>query len=176
MLLPGIFWINNIIFPEQNMLLFILLSLIEAKKYCLEGAKKRNFFAFVIFMNLALYTKEHAILLYLGILIVAILYHVYVENINFKSFIHPFRTIKSMPLEFMMFFSMWLYSTLYMLIMVQSDKNSYIAMGREIGRVINNFVTGIVRRVRQGGQFLRVGFARGEFYVIHHVGAGGNKG
>lgn len=131
MLLPGIFWINNIIFPEQNMLLFILLSLIEAKKYCLEGSKKRNFFAFVIFMNLALYTKEHAILLYLGILIVAILYHVYVENINFKSFIHPFRTIKSMPLEFMMFFSMWLYSTLYMLIMVQSDKNSYIAMGRE---------------------------------------------
>ena len=45
-----------------------------------------------------------------------------------------------------------------------------IAMRREIGRIINNFITRIVRSIRQCCQLLRVIFTRSKFHVIDYVG------
>lgn len=127
--LPALFWINNMIFPEQNMLIFILASLIAVKNYSFSG-KKSSLAWFVFFMNLAIYTKESAILFYSGILITSVLYDVFIEKINLSSFIHPLQTVKQMPLEFLMFFSMLVFSTFYLLTTESSENNRYIAIGR----------------------------------------------
>lgn len=127
--LPALFWINNIIFPEQNMLIFMIASLMAIKKFSLTG-KKRYLAWFVFFMNLAIYSKESAILFYGGIFVTSLLYNVFIEKINLSSFLHPFKSIKQMPLEFLMFLSMLFFSTFYMAITEKADQNRYVLMGQ----------------------------------------------
>ena len=50
-----------------------------------------------------------------------------------------------------------------------------IAVRGEVGRVINDFIARIIRRIGQGGKFLRMRFSRRKFNVINHIGAGGNQ-
>lgn len=127
--LPALFWMNNMIFPEQNMLIFVIASLISARNFSFSG-KKSALAWFIVFMNLAIYSKESTILFYCGILITSVLYDVFIEKINLSSFFHPFRTMKQMPLETLMFFSMLVFSTFYLLITESSENNRYIALGQ----------------------------------------------
>ena len=113
-LLPAVFWINNAIFSEQNTLIFILLSFFSLR--CGGNSYKTiNLIGFILFMNLAIYTKETNIFIYAGMLISFVLHRVFTGEIVLKSFLHPFRTLSQMPLEYILFCAMLIYSIMYLL-------------------------------------------------------------
>lgn len=126
-LLPGMFGLNSIIFVERTLLIFIFISLIFLKKFS-RTEKFSSLWFFIFFMNLSIYTKETSILFYLGILATSLLYNIYMENIVIKSFIHPFQTMNKLPVETLMFFSMFLYSILYLFVSQAIIENDYLQM------------------------------------------------
>ena len=106
---PSVFWVNNIIFSEQNTLIFVLLSFMSLVKY----SKTKNcftLFMFTFWLNLAIYTKETNILLYMGILAFLVLRRVFAEEIVLKSFLSPLKTLRTMPIEYLLFCNMFLFS------------------------------------------------------------------
>ena len=125
-ILPSVFWVNNIIFPEQIALIFILLSLL-----CLIKCNLSNRFShllwFVLFMNFAIYTKETVILFYAGVLIFLVFRRIFNEEIVLKSFLHPLKTIKMMPIEYLMFCNMLIYSIFYLLSSDLFTSGTYIS-------------------------------------------------
>src|SRR5574344_1011222 len=72
-ILPGILWLNNIVYPEYNGIIFIILSLIYLRNFLFSNQSK-YLFAFIIFMNFGIYTKESITLIYGGILAYLILF------------------------------------------------------------------------------------------------------
>lgn len=55
--LPAVFWVNGIVYSEQNTLIFVLLSLTALQKY--DGRHGlRQLLWFALWANLAIYTKE----------------------------------------------------------------------------------------------------------------------
>ena len=123
---PALLWINNPIFPERLMLIFICLSLLMLKKY-LTCPKTRYLMGFCLLMNLAIYTKETVILFYAGLLGCELLYLIYKGQITPNSFLHPFKTAKTLPLEYMMFFSMGLFAFIYLLFGLGININQYVS-------------------------------------------------
>lgn len=123
--MPAFFWINNIIFPEQNLIIFLLASLIFIKKYS-ENCKYSNLWYFIVFANLTIYTKESAIIFYSGIFATGILYNVFIEKINLSNIFRPFKLIKIMPVEFLIFIICFFFSIFYFVITDPSEENFYI--------------------------------------------------
>lgn len=124
-LLPSFFWLNSPIYPEYNAIIFMLLSFIFIKRFS-NTNHYSNLWFFILFMNLALYTKESSILLYFGILLASFICNLYQEKITLKDFIHPLKTIQNFPLEFLIFLSLCLYSILYLCISSAILDNIYI--------------------------------------------------
>lgn len=127
MVLPAFFWVNNPVFPERLMMILVCGSLIMLKKY-LSNPNKLTLLKFILLMNLALYSKETVILFYAGILAVNILYFIFSGKIILKSFIHPFKTARTFPVEYLMFCSMLIFSLLYLLLGVGIHENEYVKL------------------------------------------------
>ena len=122
---PSVFWVNNIIFSEQNTLIFVLLSFMSLVKY----SKTKNcftLFMFTFWLNLAIYTKETNILLYMGILAFLVLRRVFAEEIVLKSFLSPLKTLRTMPIEYLLFCNMFLFSIAYLLSSDLLTEGAYI--------------------------------------------------
>ncbi len=124
-IVPSVFVVNNVIYQEQNLLIFILLSMIFLRKYICLG-KSIYLLYFTLFANFAIYVKETTILFYLGLVIFLILEAVLSEKINIKSFIKPINTIKTMPIEYMLILTMAIYYFSYVM-MVEDSSENYIA-------------------------------------------------
>lgn len=125
-LYPALVWVNNPIFPERLMLIFICASLLALKKY-LVAPKTSRLIWFCVLMNLAIYTKETVILFYAGLLAADILYLTFRGVIKPISFLHPLKTAKELPLEFIMFFSMAVFAFIYLLFGLGIESNQYIS-------------------------------------------------
>lgn len=125
-LYPALVWINNPIFPERLMLIFICASLLMLKKY-LAAPRTSLLILFCILMNLAIYTKETVILFYAGLLAVDVLYLVFRGTVKPASFLHPFKTAKELPLEFIMFQSMAVFAFIYLLFGLGIESNQYVS-------------------------------------------------
>lgn len=113
---PAMFSTANVIYVERDMLIALAASLIFAKKYC----RTRNFGAFLgflFFMTVAIYTKETCCLFFGGILAASVLWNIWAENITLKTFLHPFKTIKTFPVEFITALNLFLYATVYFILM-----------------------------------------------------------
>lgn len=78
-------------------------------------------------MNLAIYTKETVILFYVGLLAVDVLYLVFRGTVKPASFLHPFKTAKELPLEFIMFQSMAVFAFIYLLFGLGIESNQYVS-------------------------------------------------
>lgn len=97
--LPAVFWVNGIVYSEQNTLIFVLLSLTALQKY--DGRHGlRQLLWFALWANLAIYTKETNIFVYFGILLYLVLAKVWAGKITLRSFLSPFKTVAGMPAEF----------------------------------------------------------------------------
>lgn len=125
-LLPSFFWLNSVIFPEQNAIIAFLLSLAALKKF---GATRhyRWLLGFVAAMNWAIYTKETVILLYAVVAGVSLLANVAAGKIDMKSFLHPWRTAARFPVEYLIFWTALLFVSFYMLLTDSTFPNIYIA-------------------------------------------------
>ncbi len=126
-MLPSFFGINLIVYPERLLFIWVLCSLIYAKKFSLSGDKSALWF-FVLFMNIAFYTKETIILLYVGLLIALILADIWNEKITLSSFIHPFKTMQKLPLETLIFFSALAFALLFLWTASGIIQNEYAAL------------------------------------------------
>lgn len=122
---PTFFWLSNAIFCEMFILIYILGSLLAIKKFSVSGKAKYLWF-YILLMNMAIYAKETVILFYFGILACSILYNVFIEKINLNSFIHPFRTMKQLPLETLMFLSMALFALAFLVTTASIEENNYL--------------------------------------------------
>ena len=103
-----------------------VLSLFFLKKYQ-KNKKCLNLLWFVLFMNLALYTKETVILFYVGLGIYMLFSSIAKGKITINSFFSPIKTILSHPVEYMMFWSMFVFANCWMLITPFEQENRYIA-------------------------------------------------
>lgn len=113
--LPAVFWVNGIVYSEQNTLIFVLLSLTALQKY--DGQHGlRQLLWFALWANLAIYTKEINIFVYFGIFLYLVLAKVWAEKITLRSFLSPFKTVTGMPAEYILFWSMLLFSAGYLLL------------------------------------------------------------
>lgn len=108
------------------MLIFICASLLMLKKY-LAAPRTSLLILFCILMNLAIYTKETVILFYAGLLAVDVLYLVFRGTVKPASFLHPFKTAKELPLEFIMFLSMAVFAFIYLLFGLGIESNQYVS-------------------------------------------------
>lgn len=122
---PAVFWINNIIYPEQNMLIFVISSLICARKYY-QNQKFSYLFYFTLFTNLAIYTKETVTVFYAGFLIFSILYHVYNENINLSNIWKVFKLTRLFPIETIISASLFIFAIFYLFLVSETKENFYI--------------------------------------------------
>lgn len=100
--LPAVFVVNNMIHTEQLILIFVLLSFMFLDKYA--ATQRASYLLwFTVFANLAVYTKETAVLFYAGLLGYMILRRVFCGEIGLESFLSPFKTVARMPAEYMLF-------------------------------------------------------------------------
>lgn len=113
LLMPQLFWTYNIVFPERWLLIYILLSLNYLKQFS-RDAKAGNLWMFILFMNLALYTKENIVLFYFGIFVCLVIAEIWQEKLTIKHFLHPFSSMREFPIETLMFFSMFFLSLFYL--------------------------------------------------------------
>lgn len=128
LLMPTVLQTANIIFPERDMVIILMLGLICARKYCLSH-KFWWAVVFILFVNAAFYTKETCITFYFGILLTSIFYNIVDGRIVVASFLRPWQIIKNMPLEFLMGVSLLGYTVIYELL--QGQDNFYISANRQ---------------------------------------------
>ena len=110
---PSVLWINTAIYPEQNVVIFVILSLIFLRRFQ-KNNRPRQLLYFMIFMNLALYSKETAAIFYGGFGVYLLLSAVLSMKITLNSFFHPLKTIRMFPLEYLMFWSLLVFATGWM--------------------------------------------------------------
>lgn len=123
--LPAVFWVNGIVYSEQNTLIFVLLSLTALQKY--DGRHGlRQLLWFALWANLAIYTKETNIFVYFGILLYLVLAKVWAGKITLRSFLSPFKTVAGMPAEYILFWSMLLFSAGYLLLSNLLTDGAYV--------------------------------------------------
>ena len=120
MITPAMISTSSIIFPERDLLVAILLSLICAKNYVKSSLPKWAG-AFLFFLNIAIYTKESAVFFYFGILATSLLYNIWCEKITLKNLLKPWKLINAMPLEFLICISLALFSLIYFLLISLSS-------------------------------------------------------
>ena len=123
-LVPAVFVVNNVIYLEQSIIIFVLLSLMSAEKYRKSG-KGVFLLLFMIFMNLAIYSKETVIIFYAGLGAYLLLEAVIDGKITLNSFFSPLKTIKNFPVEWIMFWSMFIYATAWLLA-APVEENRYL--------------------------------------------------
>ena len=122
---PAIFWMNNIIFSEQNLLIFVLASLILVRKFS-QTQKFSYLCGFAFFTLAAVYTKETTIIFYFGILATGVLYNIFNGKINLSTLFNPPFLIKNFPIEFIIFLIGLSFATFYFFIADTSEANIYI--------------------------------------------------
>ncbi len=123
-LVPAVFWLNNIIFPEQNIIIFILASLLCLRNF--SNGRQSGLWGFTVFTLLAIYSKETVVLFYGGILMFAVLYDVYCEKIKPNDFLHPFRLSARLPVETMIFLCCLSFAIFYLFNTIELKDNVYI--------------------------------------------------
>lgn len=115
----------NIIFVEREIIIALAASLIFAKRYC-RNQKLSDFFGFMFFMTISVYTKETCLLFFAGLVAASILYNIWCEKITLKSFLHPIKSIKTFPVEFLIVLNIFLYAVSYFLLI--DIEESYASM------------------------------------------------
>ncbi len=125
LLTPAMLQTAQIIYPDRDIIITLMLSFICLRYFC-QNKRFRWLAGFLFFMIAAIYTKETCVLFYSGILIAALLWRIWNEDIVLKSFIHPLQTIKKMPLEFLIFIGLLSYLIIYSLLTPPTSKNIYI--------------------------------------------------
>lgn len=123
--LPVCFWINNIIFPEQDLLIFMLSGFLCLRRFTRNG-NFLNLWLYGLFTLLAVYTKETTVVFYVGILIFALLYYVFIDKINYANLFHPWRLAKAFPFEFITFMISLSFALFYLFITNGMEENNYV--------------------------------------------------
>lgn len=130
-LTPTMFLTSKVVFPDRDIIIMIMFSLI-----CMRRFSKSSSLAwlggYLFFMNAAIYTKETCILFYFGILATSLLYNIWNEKIQPRSFLKPLYLIKSMPVEFLTGMSFLLYAVIYFLLQTPNEENLYLAANRHL--------------------------------------------
>ncbi len=146
-LLPSLLWINSAIFPEQNVIIFVLLSLIFLRRFQQTGFS-RYLLYFMIFMNLALYSKETVAIFYGGFGIYLLISAVMNGKIALNSFLHPIKCIRQFPVEYLMFWSLFIFATGWMLLTDFGIDNRYLMThGADLNEAIKIYQTEILINV-----------------------------
>ena len=146
---PTVLQTANIIFPERDMVIVLMLGLICARKYVLSH-KVKWAAAFIFFLNVAMYTKETCITFYFGVLLTSIVYNVLIGKIDLNNVIRPWQIIKFMPLEFLMGLSLLGYLITYT--SLQSGDNFYVSANQQplLEQLINYRMETIVLLIALG--------------------------
>lgn len=168
--IPAVFWMNNVIFQEQNILIFIILSLFALQKYQHSG-KPRYLLYFVLAMNFAIYTKETVVLFYAGYGIWLAVTAVLNGKITLESFFHPLKTIKTLPVEWLMFWSMFVYSTCYLLADPIEENRYILAHSVSLAEITDIYKTELVLAMLTVAVML-VKLCRKQFKAMDMLGEG----
>ena len=154
LLMPTMLQTSNIIFPERDMVIVLALSFICLRKY-VELHKVRWAAAFLFFANVSFYTKETCLIFYFGVAVVSIVYNILIGEIRLTSFMHPLKTIKKMPLEFLIGISLLCYSIVYGLLQIgdnfyisanhQTLKEQFISYRLELGLALIALILALYR-------------------------------
>ena len=172
--IPAVFWMNNVIFQEQNILIFVLLSLLALNKYQ-QSSKPRFLLWFVLAMNVALYIKETTVLFYAGLGAWLVLNAVFCEKITFWSFRHPLKAIRTLPVEWLMFWSMFVYSTYLKLAEPIFDNRYLYSHARSLAETADVYKTELVLTAA-ALLIMAVKFIRRRFSAMNLFGEGGVLG
>jgi len=128
LVMPTLLQTANIIFPERDMIIALMLGLIFARKYCRTHQLKWAAF-FILFANIAIYTKETCIIFYSGIVLTSLIYNVITEKIVMKSLLKPWRIIQIMPIEFLLALSLLCYVVIFEIL--QNGANFYLSANKQ---------------------------------------------
>lgn len=128
-LLPSLFWLNNIIFAEQDLLIFMLAGFIFLRHFTHSG-KFIYLWLFSISSLLAVYTKENAVIFYGGLLIFATLHHIYTGRINYSNLFRPIRLAREFPVETILFFLCCSFAGFYLFLTFGIKDNFYVTAHR----------------------------------------------
>ncbi len=131
LLSPQLFWTNNPAYPERMMLIYILSSLIFLKNFSREGGSG-NLWLFALFMNLAVFCKENVALFYGGVLLYLVLYDIWIEKITLKSFLHPWQTMRKLPVETLIFINLLVFSLFFLVVVSSFIKDNTYMIRQEL--------------------------------------------
>ncbi len=123
--IPAVFSVNNIVFPEQNVIIFVLLSWIGIDKFQRIGAY-RYLLLFLFAMNCAIYTKETVMLFYAGCGLYLLYDGMRSGRISRSLIKKPWLQLKKMPIEWLMFVSMLVWLVLYYAVTPDISNNRYL--------------------------------------------------
>lgn len=131
MISPQVFWSNNPAYPERMMLIYIIASMIFLKNF-IRKEDAKNLWLFTLFMNLAIFCKENVALFYGGILGYLILHDIWFEKITIRSFIHPLKGFRKLPIESLILVSLLSFSLFFLIFVTSFIKdNPYILGGNQ---------------------------------------------
>lgn len=122
---PAVFAVNNIVFPEQNIAIFVFLSLIGLNKYQ-KTQKARWLLLFLIFMNFAIYSKETIMLFYGGYGLYLLIEAIVSGRISLNLMKRPWKQAAVLPVEFLMFVSALIWVTFYYAVTPYLSDNRYL--------------------------------------------------
>lgn len=122
---PAVFCINNFVFPEQNIAIFVFLSLIGLNRYQ-DTKKTRYLFMFLIFMNCAIYTKETIMLFYGGYGLYFFVEALLTGRLSLDLMKKPWKQLAAVPVEFLLFASALTWVTFYYLSTPLLSNNRYL--------------------------------------------------
>lgn len=135
---PAYFSTWSIIFTEKQSIIFVLASLLCLKNW-IKNKNSLWIWFFFIWMNIACYVKETNVVFYFFIFVGLFLISIWKGCFTFSSFYHPFKTIKSMPLEFLIGLSILIFAVQYMIVIQGVKTNTYLNAGRVGG--IDDIIT-----------------------------------
>ena len=165
-LLPAMFWINNIIFPEQNELIFLLSSFICLRRYT-QKHQFRYLWLYCFLALLAVYTKETAIIFYFGILIYNLLYYVFHDKINYHNLFRPWLMAKAFPFEFITFLIGLSFALFYFHTVNSMSENAYVQLRQKpLFDLIKLFKTEIILTVIAWIVFIKKFFKKEDFSIL----------
>lgn len=165
-LLPAMFWINNIIFPEQNELIFLLSSFICLRRYT-QKHQFRYLWLYCFLALLAVYTKETAIIFYFGILIYNLLYYVFHDKINYHNLFRPWLIAKAFPFEFITFLIGLSFALFYFHTVNSMSENAYVQLRQKpLFDLIKLFKTEIILTVIAWIVFIKKFFKKEDFSIL----------
>ena len=178
---PVFFWNTAVSYPEKMLLIYVLSSLIFFKRYSKNTNQSINLWLGILFMNLAIYPKETAILLYFGILVYSFLYNLWHEKITLSSFLHPVKTARTFPLEILIFISMLIYAWLYLQKVYAILDSPYLALREatildsaklysfEILVITFAFIMALKNLYQKNLHFLNGGLVLGSVFLVAFV-------